>query len=32
VSEAELDEMMGAVQSNLSISLGVGLASRDSSD
>ncbi len=32
VSEAELDEMMGAVQSNLSISLGMGLASRDSSD
>ena len=28
VSESELDEMMGAVQSNLSISLSVGLASK----
>ncbi|MDP3505188.1 MAG: sigma factor-like helix-turn-helix DNA-binding protein [Myxococcales bacterium] len=32
VSEAELDEMMGAVQSNLSISLGMGLASRSEPD
>jgi len=31
ISEAELDEVMGAVQSHLSISLGAGLASKGSS-